>query len=110
MEQEQHEQYEYARRRIRQKRHLNFHLVVFLLASLFAFVANHFFDVGAPYQWYKWFISIWLFFFILHFINVHLIKRFMNKAWERQQIDRLMKRQKIRIQKLESRLEDESRP
>ncbi len=106
MEAEQHEQYEYARRRIRQKKHLNYHLVIFLLGSLFAYVANHFFAMGEPYQWYKWLICIWLFVFILHFFKVHISDRFMNKNWERQQIDRLMAKQQNRLRQLESRIED----
>lgn len=107
MNPEQHEQYEYARRRIRQKQHLYLHFVVFVLAGLFAFVANHFFHLGEPHQWYKWLVSAWLFVFILHFINIFITKRFMNKQWERQQIDRLMAKQQARISELQSRLEEE---
>lgn len=107
MDAEQHEQYEYARRRIRQKRHLNYHFVVFVLGGLFLFAANHFAKIGAPYQWYKWIISAWLFIFILHFINVYITNRFMNKSWERQQIDRLVAKQQNRIKNLESTIEDD---
>lgn len=107
MEIEQHEQYEYARKRFLQKKHLNYHFVVFVLGCLFAFVANHFFHMGDPYQWYKWVICIWLFVFILHFFNVHITNRFMNKNWERQQIERLMTRQQNRIKSLENKLEDD---
>lgn len=107
METELHEQYEYARRRIQQKKHLNYHFVVFALGCLFAFVANHFFHMGDPYQWYKWVICIWLFVFILHFINVYITNRFMNKNWERQQIDRLVAKQQNRINNLESKIEED---
>ena len=107
MDAEQHEQYEYARRRIRQKRHLNYNFVVFVLGGLFLFAANHVAEIGAPYQWYKWGISVWLFIFILHFINVYITNRFMNKSWERQQIDRLVAKQQNRIKNLESKIEDD---
>jgi len=106
MDPDLHEQYEYARKRIRQKKHLYFHFVIFLLVSLFAFAANHFLEIGAPLEWYKWLIAVWLFFFILHFINVYITKRFMNKNWERDQIDKLVEKQQRRIQKLESNLEN----
>ena len=107
MEAEQYEQYEYARSRIRQKRHLYYHFVCFLLGSLFMFAVNHFAKIGDPHQWYKWGISVWLFVFILHFINVYITNRFMNKNWERQQIERLVARQQNRIKNLESKIEDD---
>jgi len=103
MENEQHEQYEYARKRLMQEKHLNYHFVVFALGCLFSFVANHFFQMGDPYQWYKWVICVWLFVFILHFINVHIKKRFMNKEWERQQIERLMLKQQNRLREIETK-------
>ena len=108
METEQHEQYEYARRRLKQKKHLYLHFVVFLLGSLFAFVANHFLEVGAPYLWYVWIISIWLFFFILHFIKIFITDRFMNKSWEREQIDKLVAKQQQKMHELESRISDDT--
>lgn len=107
METEQHEQYEYARRRLRQKKHLYFHFVLFVLVGLFAFVINHFMHVGDPHQWYKWLVSVWLFFFILHFIKVFITNRFMNKNWEREQIDRLIAKQQHKIRELESKAEDD---
>lgn len=103
MEKEQHELYEYARKRLMQKKHLNYHFVVFVLGCLFAFVANHFFQMGAPYPWHKWLICIWLFVFILHFFKVHISDRFMNKNWERQQIERLITKQQHRLRELESK-------
>ena len=90
MEKEQHEQYEYARRRIKQKKRLYFHFVLFLLGSFFLFIANKFFGIDANENWYIWGITIWFFIFILHFIKVYITDRFMNKDWEREQIDRLV--------------------
>jgi hypothetical protein len=103
MEKEQFEQYEYARKRLMQKKHLNYHFVVCALGCLFAYIANHFFHMGDPYQWYKWLICIWLFILILHFFKVHISNRFMNKNWERQQIERLVSKQQNRLRELESK-------
>jgi hypothetical protein len=103
MEKELHEQYEYARRRIKQKKNLYFHFVVFLIGNLFMFIANHFFKVGAPRQWYIWILTGWLFLLILHFIKVYITDRFMNKSWEREQIDRLVAKQKQKINQLETK-------
>ena len=107
MKNEQHELYEYARKRLRQKKHLYFHFVLFLTGCLFAFVINHFMKVGEPLQWYKWVIAVWLFIFILHFIKVYITGRFMNKDWEREQIDRLIIRQQKKLKQLESKIEDD---
>ena len=108
MEPEQYEQFEYARRRIRQKKYLYYHFVLFLLGSLFVFIGNHFMKIGDPVQWYKWVISIWLFLFILHFIKVFITDRFMNKNWEKEQIAKLMAKQQKKITQLESKIQDET--
>jgi len=102
MEKEVHEQYEYARKRIRQKKGLYFHFVLFLLGSLFLFVADHFFGfrIGTEQNWCIWIITLWCFIFILHFIKVYITDRFMNKKWEREQIDRLVALQQKIIPKI----------
>lgn len=108
MEKQVHELYEYARRRIRQKKVLYFHFVFFIIGSLFMFVANDLLEYGLPTQWYKWGITIWLFLFIFHFIKVYITDRFMNKEWEREQIDRLIEKQKNRLRQLETKTEADS--
>ncbi|MCV9931489.1 2TM domain-containing protein [Flavobacterium sp. LS1R47] len=106
MEKELHEQYEYARRRIRQKKTLYFHFVLFLLGSLFLFVADRFLNISYGQNWYIWIITVWFFIFILHFIKVYITDRFMNKNWEREQIDRLVALQQKRITQLDSSIND----
>lgn len=106
MEKELHEQYEYARRRIKQKKTLYFHFVLFLLGSLFLFIAYRFFDIASGENWYIWVITVWFFIFILHFIKVYITDRFMNKNWEREQIDRLVALQQKRIAQLDSSIND----
>lgn len=115
MEKEVHEQYEYARRRLRQKKILYFHFVLFLLGSLFLFIANRFFGFGTStsatdtnQNWCIWAITIWFFIFILHFIKVYITDRFMNKNWEREQIDRLVALQQKRISQLESKINEDT--
>jgi len=110
MEKNTYDLYEYARKRIRQKKGLYFHFVLFLLGSLFLFVANRFFDFGngINQNWCIWGISIWLFIFILHFIKVYITDRFMNKNWEKEQIDRLVGLQQKRIAQLESKINDDT--
>jgi cell division protein FtsW (lipid II flippase) len=108
MEKELHEQYEYARRRLRQKKRLYYHFVLFTLISIFLFTAHRFFDIGIDTNWSTWIIIVWLFLFILHFIKVFITDRFMNKYWERDQIDRLVALQQKKITQLQSKIEEDN--
>lgn len=103
MENEQHEKYEYARNRIHQKKRLYYHFVLFLLGSLFFYLVNNLFQVMPEVKWYPWVIAVWLFLFILHFIRVYITDRFMNKQWEREQINKLIAKQEQRIAQLEKK-------
>lgn len=107
METSQHEQYEYARRRIRQKKRLYFHFVLLSLGSIFLFVVNKLLHFGEPNNWYLWAITIWIFLFVLHFIKVFITDSFMNKNWERTQIDKLMAQQKRKIEQLAKNVESD---
>lgn len=107
MEREQHELYEYARKRLKQKKRLYFHFVVLFLASLFLFVSTKIFNFGINSNWYIWIITIWFFLFLLHFIKVYITDRFMNKNWERDQIDRLVALQQKKIEELQSQITEE---
>lgn len=107
MEKEQQEQYEYARNRIKQKKILYFHFVVFILGSLFMFVANHFQVFGYTSNWAIWLITLWTFLFVLHFIKVYITNRFMDKNWEREQINRLIGLQKQKIAEFQDQIEKE---
>ena len=104
MDQATHEQYEYARRRIKQKKRLYFHFVVFVLGSLTLFLGHNFLNSTLITEWYLWIITVWLFLFILHFIKVFITDRFMNKDLEREQIDRLVTLQKKKIEQLQAQI------
>ena len=106
MEREAHEQYEYARNRIKQKKRLYYHFVLFTLSSIFLFTAVYFFEIGIELNWCIWVITLWLFVFVLHFIKVFITDRFMNKYWERDEIDRLVALQQKKIAQLQSKIEE----
>ena len=107
MDTNQHEIYEYARKRIRQKKGLYFHFVLFLLGSIFLFIANKWIGISEQNNWYIWAITSWLFVFILHFIKVFITDSFMNKNWEREQINRLMTTQEKKIEQLKNEVENQ---
>ena len=108
MEKEQHELYEYARNRLKQKKGLYFHFVLLALGSIFLFIANHFEAFGFTSNWCIWVIALWVFLFILHFIKVFITNRFMNKNWEREQIDRLVAKQQTKIDQLQTKIDEDS--
>ena len=108
MGKEQQELYEYARKRIKQKKVLFFHFVLFLLGSIFLAIANYFLVFGFTSNWSVWVITIWLFVLIMHFIKVYITDRFMNKDWEREQIERLIALQEKKITQLQTKVENDS--
>lgn len=106
MEPEQHELYEYARDRIKQKKRLFYHFVFLFIGSIFLIVANKWLGFHPDKIWWTWAVAVWVFVFILHVINVFVINNFMNKNWEREQIDKLMLRQNKKVEKLKNDLEN----
>jgi hypothetical protein len=107
IDREQHEKYEYDRKRIKQKKRLYYHFILFLVGSLFFIVIERIYDVQPFEGWYIWALTIWFFLFILHFIKVYITDRFMNKDWEREQIDRLIAKQDKRLEQLKTKVENE---
>lgn len=101
MERDQHELYEYARRRIKQKKRLYFHFVLLIVSSLFFLLFSRIFKTNVNPYWYIIGLTIWGFLFVLHFIKVFITDRFMNKDWEREQIDRLVALQQKKITELQ---------
>jgi len=108
MDQNQHEMYEYARRRSKQKKSLYFHFVFFFLGSIFIFITNKWIGINKEVNWSLWLVTIWLFIFILHFIKVFITDSFMNKKWEREQINRLMTMQEKKIEQLKNEFENKT--
>jgi hypothetical protein len=106
MNTEQHEMYEYARDRIKQKKSLYFHFIMFFLGSIFFFIVNKWMNVGEPNNWFIWLTTAWFFVFILHFIKVFITDSFMNKKWEREQINRLMTMQEKKLEQLQNEVEN----
>ncbi|WP_264520475.1 2TM domain-containing protein [Flavobacterium sp. N1994] len=106
MEAQQHELYEYARDRIKQKKGLFYHFILLFLGGVFLIIANNWLGFYPETTWWTWAVTLWIFFFILHVIKVFVINNFMNKHWEREQIDKLMLRQASKIEKLKNDLEN----
>jgi ABC-type multidrug transport system fused ATPase/permease subunit len=108
MEPQQHELYEYARKRIKEKKRLYYHFVLLTLGSLFLFISTKIFSTYINSSWYVWVITLWVFLFVLHFIKVFITDRFMNKNWEREQIDRLVSSQEKKINELQTVINEDT--
>ena len=100
-----HEYYERARKRTKQKKRLYFHFVLFLVGSAFFVILNKVINFHPELDWYVWAISIWLVLLLLHTINVFVMKRFFGKEWERIQTEKLLQKHKEKLDKLEAKLE-----
>ena len=99
-----HELYEKARKRTRQKKRLYFHFVFFLVGSIFLVFLNKGVKFHEEIDWYVWGILIWLFFLVTHAIRVFVMNRFFDKDWERIQTEKLIKKHEERVSKLETKL------
>ena len=94
-----------AEKRMKQKKRLYVHFVLFLIGAVFLILANTILGIGkdikiAGLEWFVIAISIWLFLFIYHFITVFITHKFMGKQWEDQQREALVSKQQERIEQL----------
>lgn len=103
---DQHEIYENARNRVRKKKRLYVHFVLFIIGGVFLAVLDKLFNIHEKLfeNWYIWVLILWLFFLVLHFINVFITSRFMGKDWERKQTDKLVLKQELKIAQLEKEI------
>ncbi|MGD1947978.1 MAG: 2TM domain-containing protein [Croceivirga sp.] len=102
---EQHELLENAQKRIKQKRRLFTHFVIFLIGSVFLILINKILKYGEQYDWFIWAITAWAFLFIIHAFNVFITHKFIGKDWERSQREKLVARQKKRIAEIQKEIE-----
>lgn len=102
---QQHELLENAHKRIKQKKRLFSHFVIFLIGSIFLILANKVLKYGETYDWSIWIVLGWSFLLILHLVNVFVTHKFMGQNWEREQRERLVKLQKERIGEIQKEIE-----
>lgn len=107
---EQREQYEYARQRIKQKKNLMRHFIVFLVGSVLLIIINPLLGYGENFfikDWFIWAILIWTFIFLIHLFNVFVMNKFMGKEWEDRQLEKLKARQAERMAELQKKVDTE---
>lgn len=97
-----------AQRRIKQKKRLYIHFVVFLIGSLFLILSNIVLGIGENFRpfnidWFVFAILAWLFILLYHTFSVFITHKFMGKDWEQKQLDRLVIQQQNRIDELKEK-------
>lgn len=102
---EQHELLETAQKRIKQKKRLFTHFVIFLIGSVFLVLINKILKYGDTYDWFIWAITAWAFLFVIHAFNVFVTQKFMGRDWERSQREKLVMKQRKRISELQKEIE-----
>lgn len=110
IDQEQLHLIETAQKRIKQKKRLYYHFVIFLIGAIFLIVLNTVIGVGEQTKiwgldWFVFAILAWLFLFIFHLFNVFVTHKFMGKEWEEAQMNKLVTKQKERIAKLRTEID-----
>ncbi len=107
---EQKELIENAQARVRQKKKLYRHFIIFLAGAILMIVMNLGLGFGKDVtlfekDWFIWAILLWTFFFLVHLINVFLLGSFMNKQWEKEQVEKLVEKQKVTIARLQEEVD-----
>lgn len=104
---EQKAQFEHAAKRIRQKKRLFSHFVVFLIGSLLFVILNKALGFGQEFMnnWFVWAILIWFCLFLYHLFNVFITHKFMGGDWESNQLAKLKAKQEAKIAELQATIE-----
>ncbi|MBT8254366.1 MAG: 2TM domain-containing protein, partial [Bacteroidia bacterium] len=77
IDQEQLELFQNAQRRIKQKKRLYYHFVLFLFGAVLLILANTVLGIGKDFtifgrEWFVYAIGIWILLFLYHLLNVFI--------------------------------------
>jgi dihydrofolate reductase len=113
---DQKEMIENAQKRIKQKRGLFTHFIVFLLGSVALIIVGIRQDSveGSPVlereslletDWWIWLIMIWFLILVYHAFSVFITKRILGPEWEKRQYEKLVQKQADKIQQLQVKVD-----
>ncbi|AZQ42929.1 dihydrofolate reductase [Nonlabens ponticola] len=107
---DQKEMIDNARLRIKQKRGLFSHFIVFLVGSVGLIVVSQFFIKSEIPQllgidWWIWIIFAWALILLYHLFKVYVTQKLLGPDWEKRQYDKLVSKQQDRINKLQGKVE-----
>lgn len=109
LDNEQRELFENAQRRIKEKRGLFTHFIVFIVGAIGLVIISQLLMKGEPpalmnVQWWIWVLFLWLLLFIYHAFKVFVTNRLLGPEWEKRQYAKLVAKQKERIGVLETQV------
>ncbi|MCF8274079.1 MAG: dihydrofolate reductase [Flavobacteriaceae bacterium] len=115
IDKEQLELIKNAQKRIKQKKRLYIHFVIFLIGSVFFILLNLVLGFGKDFKpfhtnWFVYAILSWLFLLLYHTFNVFITHYFMGKEWEQKQLEKLVAKQKQRIEELKKAIPVTNQP
>lgn len=101
-----------AQRRIKQKKSVYTHFIVFVIGSVLLIVANLVLGIGETVtifntHWFVTAIAVWFLLFLYHAFKVFVTDSFMGKQWQDDQLTRLVAKQKAKIAELQQQVEQE---
>ena len=104
---------ENAQYRIAQKRRFQTHLLVTLFLILFAFVLDFAFEYKADFmpfntRWSLALVTLLGIVLVVNFLKVYVFYSFMGKAWEAEQMEFLLEKQAIKVEKLKRTMDKEA--
>tara|TARA_B100000963_G_scaffold354855_1_gene372090 strand:- start:3399 stop:4283 length:885 start_codon:yes stop_codon:yes gene_type:complete len=105
---------ENAQIRIRQKKNVYRHFVIFLFISGFTLFMDFALEIGPDlvlfdYSWSIWILIIWTFILLYHLFDVFISKKIISNKWISDQKNQLMKVQQEKIKSLKKDIEKESK-
>ncbi|WP_418512850.1 dihydrofolate reductase [Corallibacter sp.] len=109
IDKEQLELIKTAQKRIKQKKRLYAHFIVFIIGAVFLILANTALGIGETIKplgvdWFVYAILLWFFLFVYHFFNVFITSKFLSEKWEQKQLDKLVAQQQERIDAIKEKL------
>ncbi len=104
---------EHAQHRIAQKRRFQTHLLATLFLVFFAFVLDFAFEYKGDFmpfntRWSFAITSLLGVLLVIHFLKVYVFYSFMGKAWEAEQMEFLLEKQAIKVEKLKRTMDKEA--
>lgn len=104
---------EHAQKRIAQKRRFHTHLLISLFAVFFSMVLNFAFEYKIEFMPFN---TFWAFstgvllgiLLLIHFLRVFVFYSFMGKVWEMEQMEFLLDKQAIKVEKLKRAMDKEA--
>jgi dihydrofolate reductase len=99
-----------AQHRIKQKKRVYTHFILFLIGSVCFIVANLVMGIGETVTifntyWFVTAIAVWFLLFLYHAFRVFVTDSFMGKQWQDEQLNTLIAKQKAKIAELQKKVE-----